>query len=137
MQPFTFNLRPKIRLAFGTVDATDSHLVDRQLACRFCQERLHDGDSLHSAGRTLRSAGGSIGHYRNSPPVHGRRLIEQGDNATCGASIAYRVVGTRVADHEHVKSRNAAFFRESNLHSPQDAWPSAPDEVLFLAADAH
>ena len=47
--------RSERRFALRGIHAPDGHLIDAELSRGFREDRLHDRDSLHAAGRTLRS----------------------------------------------------------------------------------
>jgi len=70
------------------------HLIDLQLTRRLRHQRFHQSDALHAAGRTLRRSRRGIGQHGNASPAHGRRLVQQGDNAPGLVAIARLIVGS-------------------------------------------
>ena len=65
------------RLALGTVDTPDRHLVQPELARSLRDDRFDDHDALQAARRTLRAAGRSVSQDRGPAPSHRLGLIEQ------------------------------------------------------------
>ena len=128
---------PKGALPSGAVDLADLHLVERKLARRLGQDRLHDDDALHAAGRALRTARRSIGQHGHAAPAHRRRLIQQRDDTSRSVGVAIGVVGAVVGDDEHVQRGDPAVLGKADLHPALEAGPRAADEMFFLAADAH
>ena len=62
-------------------------------------------DPLHAARRALRAARRRVGQHRHAAPAHGLRLVQQRDDAARRGGIALLVVGTVVADDEHIQGR--------------------------------
>ena len=108
--------------AFRGVHAPDGHLIHAEFPRGFREDRLHDRDSLHSAGRTLRSARGRVRQDGHSAPAHGLRLVKHRNDSSRRERIAHHVIRAVVADHEHVERRDAAFLGESDLHAARAGW---------------
>ena len=68
---------PNGALPSGALIRRIVHLVERELARRLGQDRLHDDDALHAARRALRAARRRIGQHRHAAPAHRHRLIQQ------------------------------------------------------------
>ena len=129
--------RSEFRFALGRVDVPDGYLIDPQLPRSLSQQRLHQRDSLHASRRALRTAWRRIREDRDRAPAHGQRLIQQRNDAARRSGIAHLVVGTVIADHEHIERHDPAVPGKADLHTAVEAWTPAPDVLLFLAADAH
>src|SRR5580658_4291649 len=128
---------PQRSFALGAVDAPNRYLVNSQLARSFGKNRLENDNPLQPARRALRTSRRRVCQHRQTAPAHGQRLVEQRNDASRRRSITDCIVGTVVANDEHVEGRDPSLFREADFHPPLKAGTGASDEGLFFAADAH
>ena len=103
------------RLAGRRVDLADLDLIDAELARRLDEDRLHDADALHAAGRALRGFRRRVGQHRQPAPAHRFRLVGQRHRRARRAPVALRVVRAVVADRVHVDRGDPAVLAEADL----------------------